>query len=111
VARASSEEVSLSGEGGLLQQLSKLVLESSLEGELDAHLGCAKHDPVGRTGGNSRNGRRSKTVVTEVGPVDVDVPRDRDGSFEPVIVRNRQRRLDGADGIRCSSIYGVKPLL
>jgi hypothetical protein len=50
VARASAEGVSLTGEGGLLQQLTKLVLESSLEGELDAHLGYAKHDPVGRTG-------------------------------------------------------------
>src|SRR5688572_15405192 len=99
VARASAEGVSLTGEGGLLQQLTKLVLESSLEGELDAHLGYGKHDPAGRTGGNSRNGRRSKTVVTEVGPVEVDVPRDRDGSFEPVIVRKRQRRLDGVDGI------------
>src|SRR4030095_1215222 len=99
VARASAEGVSLTGEGGLLQQLTKRVLESSREGELDAHLGYAKHDPAGRTGGNSRNGRRSKTVVTEVGPVEIDVPRDRDGSFEPVIVRKRQRRLDGVDGI------------
>jgi putative transposase len=99
VARAGAEGVSLTGEGGLLQQLTKLVLECSLEGELDAHLGYGKHDPAGRTGGNSRNGRRSKTVVTEVGPVEVDVPRDRDGSFEPVIVRKRQRRLDGVDGI------------
>jgi hypothetical protein len=99
VARASAEGVSLTGEGGLLQQLTKLVLESSLEGEMDAHLGYGKHDPAGRTGGNSRNGRRSKTVVTEVGPIDVEVPRDRDGSFEPQIVRKRQRRLDGVDGI------------
>jgi hypothetical protein len=78
VARASAEGVSLTGEGGLLQQLTKLVLESSLEGEMDAHLGYGKHDPAGRTGGNSRNGRRSKTVVTEIGPVEVGVPRDRD---------------------------------
>jgi transposase-like protein len=99
VARAGAEGVSLTGEGGLLQQLTKLVLESSLEGEMDAHLGYAKHDPAGHNGGNSRNGRRSKTVLTEVGPVQVDVPRDRDSSFEPVIVRKRQRRLDGVDGI------------
>src|SRR2546421_8302330 len=99
VARAGAQGVSLTGEGGLLQQLTKLVLESSLEGELDAHLGYGKHDPAGRTGGNSRNGRRAKTVVTEIGPVEVDVPRDRDGSFEPQIVRKRQRRLDGVDGI------------
>jgi hypothetical protein len=99
VARASAEGVSLTGEGGLLQQLTKLVLESSLEGEMDAHLAYAKHEVAGRDGGNSRNGRRPKTVLTEVGPVEVDVPRDRDGSFEPVIVRKRQRRLDGVDGM------------
>ena len=99
VARASAEGVSLTGEGGLLQQLTKRVLESSLEGEMDAHLGYGKHDPAGRDGGNSRNGRRSKTVLTEVGPVQVDVPRDRDASFSPRIVRKRQRRLEGVDGI------------
>jgi putative transposase len=77
VARAGAEGVSLTGEGGLLAQLTKLVLEASLEGELDAHLGYAKHDPAGRDGGNSRNGRRAKTVVTQVGPVEVEVPRDR----------------------------------
>jgi transposase-like protein len=99
VARAGSEGVSLTGEGGLLQQLTKLVLESSLEGEMDAHLGYGKHDPAGRDGGNSRNGKRPKTVLTEVGPVHIDVPRDRDASFTPRIVKKRQRRLDGVDGI------------
>src|SRR5262245_40946546 len=99
VARAGAEGVSLSGEGGLLQQLTKMVLESSLEGEMYVHLGYAKHEWAGSDGGTSRNGRRSKTVLTEVGPVQVDVPRDRDSSFEPVIVRKRQRRLDGVDGI------------
>jgi transposase-like protein len=99
VARAGAQGVSLTGEGGLLAQLTKMVLESSLEGELDAHLGYGKHDPAGRDGGNSRNGRRAKTVLTEVGPVQIEVPRDRDGSFEPTIVRKRQRRLDGINGI------------
>lgn len=99
VARAGAEGVSLTGEGGLLQQLTRRVLESSLEGEMDAHLGYGKHDPAGRDGGNSRNGKRSKTVLTEVGPVNIDVPRDRDASFAPQIVRKRQRRLDGVDGI------------
>ena len=73
----------LTGEGGLLQQLTKRVLESALEGEITDHLGYDKHDPAGRDGGNSRNGHRAKTVLTEVGPVEIDVPRDRDGSFEP----------------------------
>jgi putative transposase len=99
VARAQADGVSISGEGGLLAQLTKIVLESSLQGEMDAHLGCDKHDPAGRDGGNSRNGTRAKTVLTEAGPVEITVPRDRDGSFEPQIVRKRQRRLGGIDGI------------
>ena len=61
------------------------------------HLGYDKHDPAGRDGGNSRNGTRTKTVVTDVGPVELDVPRDRDGSFDPKLVRKRQRRLSGVD--------------
>jgi putative transposase len=99
VERASAEGVSLTGEGGLLQQLTRLVLEASLEGEMDAHLGYGKHDPAGRDGGNSRNGKRPKTVLTEVGPVQIEVPRDRESSFAPRIVAKRQRRLDGVDGI------------
>jgi len=99
VARAQAEGTPVGGEGGLLQQLTKLVLEASLEGEMDAHLGYAKHEAVGRDGKNSRNGKRSKTVLTETGPVEIEVPRDRDASFEPQIVRKRQRRLDGIDGI------------
>src|SRR5437773_2725 len=68
-----------------------------LEGELDDHLGYAKHDPEGRDGGNSRNGYRGKTVLTDTGPVEISVPRDRESSFEPKIVAKRQRRLTGAD--------------
>jgi putative transposase len=97
VNQAKAEGVSLTGPGGLLGGLTKRVLESELEGELDEHLGYAKHDPAGRSTPNSRNGKRSKTVVTEVGPVELDVPRDRDGTFDPKIVRKRQRRLDGVD--------------
>jgi putative transposase len=55
------------------------------------------HDPVGRNGDNSRNRTRTKTVLTEIGPVEIDVPRDRDGTLDPAIVRKRQRRLDGVD--------------
>src|SRR5690606_19579694 len=66
---------------------------------MDVHLGYGKHEAAGRDGGNSRNGKRSKTVLTEVGPVQIEVPRDRDASFSPQIVRKRQRRLDGVDGI------------
>jgi putative transposase len=72
-------------------------VESALEGETTDHLGYDRHDAAGRDGGNSRNGHRSKTVLTEVGRVEIDVPRDRDGSFEPKIVAKRKRRLSGVD--------------
>jgi transposase-like protein len=75
------------------------VVESALEGELDDHLGYEKHDPTGRNGGNSRNGRRGKTVLTDVGPVEIAVPRDRDGSFEPRLVAKHQRRLSGVEDL------------
>jgi transposase-like protein len=97
VGRAREGGLQLTGEGGLLAQLTKRLVESALEGELTDHLGYGKHDAEGRDGGNSRNGRRAKTVLTEVGPVEIDVPRDRDGSFEPKIVAKRQRRLSGVD--------------
>jgi hypothetical protein len=87
----------LTGEGGLLGQLTKMVIEGALEGEMDSHLGYSKHDPAGRDGGNSRNGRRAKTVITDSGPVEISVPRDRDASFEPKIAAKRQRRLGGVD--------------
>ena len=67
--RARAEGLRLTGEGGLLSQLTKVVVESALDGELDDHLGYGKHDPAGRDGGNSRNGKRGKTVLTEAGPV------------------------------------------
>ena len=81
--------------GGLLGKLTKMVVEGALEGELDDHLGYGKHDPAGRDGGNSRNGRRGKTVITDTGPVEISVPRDRDASFEPKIVAKRQQWLTG----------------
>jgi putative transposase len=95
--RARAGGLQLAGEGGLLQQLTKRLLESALEGELADHLGYDKHDPAGRDGGNSRNGHRRKTVLTDIGAVEVDVPRDREGSFEPRIVAKRQKRLSGVD--------------
>ncbi len=97
VDQARAEGLELVGENGLLGRLTKLVLESALEGELTDHLGYDKHDPAGRGSGNTRNGTRTKTVITDVGPVEIAVPRDRDASFEPKIVRKRQRRLSGVD--------------
>jgi transposase-like protein len=87
----------LAGEGGFLQQMTKLVLEAGLEAEMSSHLGYDRHEPSGRDGGNSRNGTRAKTVLTEVGPVEVAVPRDRDASFAPATVPKRVRRLRGVD--------------
>jgi hypothetical protein len=69
VDRARASGLQLTGEGGLLQQLTKRVLESALEGEITDHLGYEKHDPAGAGSGNSRNGVRSKTVLIDVGPV------------------------------------------
>ena len=97
VDRAKAEGVKLTGPGGLLGDLTKRVLEAGLEGEMDGHLGYAKHTVEGRDGGNSRNGTRTKTVITDVGTVDIEVPRDRDGTFDPAIVRKHQRRLGGVD--------------
>src|SRR5580692_9795428 len=102
--RARAEGLSLTGPGGLLGRLAKVVLESALEGEMDAHLGYAKHDPAGHGSGNSRNGKRAKTVLTDVGPVQIEVPRDRDASFEPKIVAKRQRRLGGIDDMVISLV-------
>jgi putative transposase len=97
--RARAQGLRLTGEGGLLARLTKTVIESALEGELDDHLGYAKHDPAGRNGGDSGNGRRGKTVLTDVGPVEIGVPRDRDGSFEPQLVAKHQRRLPGVEDL------------
>jgi transposase-like protein len=99
VEQARAEGVELVGQGGLLTGLMKSVLETALEAEMTEHLGYDKHDSMGRNGGNSRNGTRTKTVLTEIGPVDIEVPRDREGTFAPAIVRKRQRRLTGVDEI------------
>jgi putative transposase len=97
VEQARAAGLQLTGDGGLLQQLTKRVIEAALDGEITDHLGYDKGDPAGNNGGNSRNGARGKTVLTEVGPVEITVPRDRDGSFEPQIVKKRQRRLTGVE--------------
>ena len=99
VAAARADGVELVGPGGLLTELTKTVLETALEAEMTGHLGYEAHQATGRDGGNSRNGTRAKTVLTEIGPVEIEVPRDRESSFEPVIVKKRQRWLDGIDEI------------
>jgi putative transposase len=95
LARAQAQGAELLGPDGLLSQVTKAVLERALDEELTQHLGYEKHDPGGRGSGNSRNGITSKTLLTEVGGIELDVPRDRAGSFSPQIVRKRQTWLDG----------------
>jgi len=98
VERARSEGVELTGDNGLLTALVRQVLQTGLEVEMTDHLGYEPHAAEGRGSGNSRNGHYPKTVTTEVGQVDLRVPRDRNASFEPVTVRKGQRRLDGLTG-------------
>ena len=97
LAQAKEQGVSLTGPGGLLSQFTKNVLETALEAELTEHLGHGHGGTL--IAENMRNGTRVKTVLTEIGPVEIEVPRGRDGSFEPIIVPKRKRRLDGVDQI------------
>ena len=99
LAQAKEQGVELVGPNRLLNQLTKNVLETALDAEMTEHLGYDKHDSAGRGSGNSRNGTRSKTVFTEIGQVELDVPRDTNSTFDPVIVKKRQRRLTGLDEI------------
>lgn len=87
VAQAKAAGIDLVGPDALLTGLTKQVLETALDEELTEHLGYPPGEREAKTGTNERNGTRSKTVLTEIGPVQIDVPRDRDGSFEPAIVK------------------------
>ena len=91
----------LLGDDGIFKQLKKALLERALDAELDDHLGYEKGDVKGRNNGNSRTGHGSKRVKGEDGEVAINVPRDRDASFEPKIIKKGQRRFDGAHH-RCS---------
>jgi len=100
VRLAKEQGLSLTGPDGLLKQLTKTVIETALNEEMTEHLGYEKHDLAGAGTGNIRNGTRAKTVLTEAsGQVGIDVPRDRAGTFEPQIVKKRQRRLNGVDEV------------
>jgi putative transposase len=99
VGDAQRQGLSVDGEGGLLAELTRLVLESALEEEITDHLGYDKHEKGASTDGNARNGTRPKTVLTKAGPVEIAVPRDRAGTFEPKVVAKRQRRLASIEDI------------
>lgn len=87
----------LAGPNGLLKALTKALVERALEGELTHHLGYDKHDPAGYGNGNARNGKSRKTLKSEQGEVEIAIPRDRQGSFEPQLIRKHQTRWDGLD--------------
>jgi hypothetical protein len=93
----ASTEQDITGHGGLLGQLTKRMVERAMEVELTDHLGYETHvEPPGGAG-NTRNGSTPKRLITEHGAVQINTPRDRDGSFEPRIVKKRQRRFEGFD--------------
>ncbi|MFF8947108.1 IS256 family transposase [Streptomyces sp. NPDC014864] len=102
--RADASGTALLGEGGLLTEVTRAVLERALEAEMTGHLGYEKHDPAGRGSGNSRNGTSPKTVLTDAGAVTVAVPRDRNGAFDPKILPKGARRLAGFNE-RILSLY------
>jgi putative transposase len=87
----------LTGKDGILKQLTARLVERALQAEMTDHLGYDKNDPKGRGSGNSRNGTGSKTLKTDLGAVEVEVPRDREGTFEPQLVKKRQTRFKGFD--------------
>ena len=85
------------GKNGLLKQLTKRLVERTLQAELTDHLGYEPHAAEGRGSGNCRNGNGQKTLQSDSGSIAIEVPRDRNGSFEPQFVKKRQRRLEGFD--------------
>jgi putative transposase len=87
------------GQHGLLKQLTQRLVERALEGELTAHLGYAPHERGEAARENRRNGRRGKRLQTKTAPLPIEVPRDREGSFDPQLVKKRQRRLSGLDEV------------
>ena len=97
LSRSGAGQVSMTGADGLLPALVKEALERGLAAELTEHLGYDKGEPTSQARGNARNGATSKTVDSEVGPFEIEVPRDRAGTFTPRLVRKGQRRLDGLD--------------
>lgn len=100
VRQAREEGSPITGPDGLLKQLTKIVVEAALEEEISEHLGYTKGDIQGRNGGNSRNGKRTKTLTTASnGEIAIQVPRDRDSTFSPVIVPKHTRRLTDLDEV------------
>jgi putative transposase len=97
LARHGHRPQDIAGENGLLKQLTKAVLERAMQAEMTNHLGYEKHDPAGHGSGNSRNGRSRKKLKGEFGEIELETPRDRNGTFEPKIVEKHQTRWTGFD--------------
>jgi putative transposase len=106
MSRTGDTGVELTGQGGFLPEMIKAVLERGLQVELSDHLGYNKHDPAGAGSGNSRNGSTPKTLLTEVGPIELDTPRDRAGTFTPRLVPKGTRRLGGLSDMIISLYAG-----
>ncbi len=106
MARVEEGDLALTGEGGFLPELVKAVLERGLDTELTSHLGYERGDPAASVFSNSRNGSTPKTLQTEVGALDLDTPRDREGSFEPRLVPKGSRRLGGLEEMIISLYAG-----
>ena len=94
----------ITGESGLLKQLTRRIVEKAMNAEMKEHLGYEKHAPDGKGTGNSRNGKSKKTLLTEIGDVTIEIPRDRNGDYEPQIVKKNQRRFEGFDD-KITSMY------
>ena len=105
LADAKAAGTPIDGVDGLLNQMTKAVLERALQAEMTHHLGYVRDDPAGHGSGNSRNGSATKTVATTNGPVTIAVPRDRNGEFEPQIVPKRARRVGQIDDELVLSCY------
>ena len=97
VAQNGHRREDIIGETGLIKQLTKAILERVMKAELTHHLGYEKHDPAGYKSGNSRNGKTTKTLTGEFGEIELETPRDREGTFEPQMITKYQTRFDGFD--------------
>lgn len=95
----------ITGEHGLLKILTRRIIEKAMNSEIEHHLGYGKYEPIGRNSGNSRNGRSKKAIITEQGDIEIEVPRDRRGEYEPQIIKKHQRRFEGFDD-KIISMYG-----
>jgi putative transposase len=104
MAQVDAEGVELLGPDGVLTELTKRIMERALDVERSDHLGYERGDPAGRGSGNSRNGTSPKTVLTDAGAIPLEIPRDRNGTFEPQLVAKHERRLEGFNEMVCSLV-------